>query len=1070
MNFPKKSCNIDCQFQSKLTSSKNSITQDILKSIPSNQITINFSKDSNSSEKNKNINNLKQKAYISNYQNEGKNLSETEEDEINSDEYISSTNLDVDTDTYINLTNNIRNNDKKKYNSINKLNNKNIQCQGKLRAKENKQINENNINMLLLNNIKSFIDEKESSTNTNTNNKNISINKTNINQTKNVSNNNNILNKNKIHQNNKSDYFIVNRKGSTNKNKNNNSKNFNSIEPKGIFTPNNDSKKRFKILRDMIIKKLEHYDNKKPFNQSNTINIIDKNDDNKVHNENKIKSTNNDLMNKNIKLDLDTSNKNKRNNKTSRITHNNSISIISNNCNKIIPDKITNQQNTQNNNNININIYNKNIIKDLGLINIGEQKIHFIPQSTKKSKTPGRVGKIVYSNQNKRNNLIYISNCPNNNNNNNKNKSANSPTNEKNHISSYPNYVGNMENHNSIYINKNKKFEENNILKHNNIHSLKNLKGENFQKNINKHLSEDEYLTIFPLSNDKNILEKQKLKIIKDSKNKKFVKIKNNKFADDITHNPNNIKIKKIIPLNNMNSHTKLLRSVNSCYVKKINQHLLNNYQTEQILNTISNNHNKKIDIYNNFNDCTQNKSINSSNKRLIDGKIKIRELSFNVAQDNYSIKNLLSLKKIKNLKNKLVLQNPDYYFENNREINSHHLKKSKPITTRIKLDLMTEGNNNNLIKNNSKNYLAKNINNNENNRTKSNSNSSAKRIIYIDNNIFKKFNSRPLIYNSLSPNCQRIKHIMNKSKISNIKEIYNNIKYNNKGRNTYNIYESSKLNNNSNNFKNEGSTNSNNKIFIKKIQKNNINNNYRTKTINYNFDNIYEFPHSNLSSHNNKKIIVFNNVNHYNINSTNNTLNNITSVKEGQNNNLYKKTIEILSPFSSINNKKNKSHKKIFINKQNTYMNNRKSSKDKNNKMGLLEQNKLYLENNKIKNAPSYTGPNSSNKYLYNKNMIYKLNKNCNFNNNNHNINNSQYNYNIRINNNQNNNELLLSNSNDKERNSNSNKSYRNLYIHKNNKEKSMEKSETFEFLENNRKNNNKKHISPIYDLKNIF
>ena len=61
MNFPKNSSDFDYNFQPKLSSSKNSITQDILKSIPSNQITINFSKDSNSSQTKKNPKKMKQK-------------------------------------------------------------------------------------------------------------------------------------------------------------------------------------------------------------------------------------------------------------------------------------------------------------------------------------------------------------------------------------------------------------------------------------------------------------------------------------------------------------------------------------------------------------------------------------------------------------------------------------------------------------------------------------------------------------------------------------------------------------------------------------------------------------------------------------------------------------------------------------------------------------------------------------------------------------------------------------------------------------------------------------------------
>ena len=124
MNFQNNSSDIDYNFQLKISSSKNSITQDLLKNIPSNQITINFSIDSNSSEKNKNKKNLKQKAYISNYQNEEKGF-EVEEDEINSDEYVSSTNLDVETDTYINLANNVRTTEQKVYNSINKQKNNN---------------------------------------------------------------------------------------------------------------------------------------------------------------------------------------------------------------------------------------------------------------------------------------------------------------------------------------------------------------------------------------------------------------------------------------------------------------------------------------------------------------------------------------------------------------------------------------------------------------------------------------------------------------------------------------------------------------------------------------------------------------------------------------------------------------------------------------------------------------------------------------------------------------------------------------------------------------------------------
>ena len=59
MNLPKNSSDINLPNNSKLSSSKISIGPDFFKNIPSNQITINFSKDSNSTEKkkiNENIN------------------------------------------------------------------------------------------------------------------------------------------------------------------------------------------------------------------------------------------------------------------------------------------------------------------------------------------------------------------------------------------------------------------------------------------------------------------------------------------------------------------------------------------------------------------------------------------------------------------------------------------------------------------------------------------------------------------------------------------------------------------------------------------------------------------------------------------------------------------------------------------------------------------------------------------------------------------------------------------------------------------------------------------------------
>ena len=1081
MNFPQTSSDIDYKFNSKLTSSKNSIGLDYFKSIPSNQLTINFSKDSNSSEIKKNHDNIKPKTLLAAYENEEK-VEEAEEEEVNSDEYISSTMLDVDTNTYINMDN-IKESEEKALNELNKKNN-NLYTQGKIKIKENKNENENNnLNKILLNNIQLLTEEKESIINNNQNvNKINHLNNDNNNKKNNNKNSNSKENnKKKIHhKSNKSDFFIENKQESTNKEKKNYS---NSLEKKTIFTPNNDSKKKLKILREMLIKKLDHCQNKNPFkiNQSNTINIIENNDDNKNENEDKLNSIQNFIINKKIKIDLNMSNKNKKNIKTSRIAHNNSISIISNNLNKNISHKFNNQQNIQNNNNININIYNKNIINDLGSINIDDQKFHLIPQSTKKVKTQGRVGKIVYSNQNKRNNFIYVSNYSNNTN---KNKDANSPSNKKNRISPPPNSINNIEFYNSISPNKDKKLEEHNYLKHSNIHSLKNLKSETLQKNFKKYLLEDDYLTIFPLSNIRNIFEKQKIKIVKDSKNKKNLSKKNNKNPDDIKNNVN-FKIKKIIP-SNINSYNKQIRSVNSCYAKKVNPNLLNNYPSEQILKTISNN-NKKVDIYNNFKsnfkDIAQSKNDNGSNKRILNDKIKKnKELSF-CGQDTNSLKNILSLKKIKNLKNKLMLQSPDYFFENNiEENNNHHLKKSKPMTTRMKIDLMTEGNKNNLINNNSKKYLTNN-NGNNNIQMKNNTNSSAKRIIYINNSNYRNLNSKPFLFSSLSPNCQSIKQLMNKSKLSSIKDIYSNINYNNQGRNTYNIYASSRINHNSNNYNYNHdankSNNINNKIFYKKINKTNIknnNNSNKTKTINYNSESVYELPNPNMSAQH-KKIILFNNINNvsnYNINTSNNAYSNMSNAKEDLNNNIYKKTIEILTPFSSINKMINNSHKKIIINKQNTHQYNHSkiNSKDKKNNIGFLPQNIIYLDKHKIKNVRTFTGVNNSNKNLYSKNMMYRLNKNDNFNNSNYQNNNtSHYNYNVRLNNinNQNNNFYNFSNLNDKERNSTSNKSYGNLCLNKNKKEKNKEKNLILDIFEKNQKTY-KKHISPIQEIKSKY
>ena len=1061
MNFPQNLSDIDYKFNQVITSSKNSINQEILKAIPSNQMTINFSKDESNSNsidiKNNKLNSLKQKRYISTNQNEAIE-NDVEEEEVNSDEYVSSTMLDVDTNTYIRMSNDSKNLQDK---ICNKINDKKL-YQGKLRKKD-----ENKSNTFMLNDIQNIEKEQDMK---------IIRNNTNVNNNGNGNGNSHDINSKKIiQQRGKNDVFIINRPDSINKEKKNNSK-----DKKGVFTPVNENKNKFKILRDMIFKKIDHGHNKNVYSicQSNTINILDNNEDNNNNNNNNnskqfrnnnLLSINNDIIKEATKINLDL--KNKRN-KNSLITHNNSISILSNNISKNTSIKSDNYQHQNMKNNhkkYKINLYNKNLMKDigaLGALNIDDQKYQVIPQTIKKIKTQGRVGKIVYSNQNKRNNFIYISN-------NITNKTINSPMNKKINRISPPNRIDNVEYFNSICHKKNKRFDEN-ILKHNNIHSLKNLKSESLHKSIKKYILDDEYLTIFPLNTDKNGIDKQKKLILKDSKNKKLAKNQiQNRYNEGIN-------IKSIISLNNTNK--KNVRNVNSCYNKKV----LNYYQSEQTLNTISN-HNKKPDLYNNFknnyNEFFQNKNGNVSNKKITNEKMhKNRELSFNLPQDSNSIKNILSLKKIKNLKNKFVLQNIDLNVENGgRNTSNFNTKKNKPLTTRIKLDLVNEEMKNNSKKNNL-NYI---LNNNNSHVSKNNSNSSTKKIIYIDNSNYKHINSKSLMLNSVSPNCQSIKQLVNKTKIYNMKEMCNNMNFNNQGRNSYNIYAPSKINYNLINLLNSNNSNnssSNNKVFYKKIQKDNvkIKRSNGANTINYNNDNITDVSNSNQSAHN-KKIIVFNNVNNYNINRTNNTLNNIPSIRNDQiNSNVCKKTLEILSPFSSLNNNiRNSNHKKFYIiNKQGNnpqVINSKMSSKEKKNNIGLTEQNYVYLDGNRKNKAHVFNGvtnsnnSNSSNKYLY-KNKIYNLNDSESLNNNNYyhnNVNSTQISNVMKINNNANDVILDFPSSNEKERNTMSNKSYGNLII---NRRIKNDRDISLDLFEKIKKNNTKKSISPVQELKNKF
>jgi hypothetical protein len=404
--------------------------------------------------------------------------------------------------------------------------------------------------------------------------------------------------------------------------------------------------------------------------------------------------------------------------------------------------------------------------------------------------------------------------------------------------------------------------------------------------------------------------------------------------------------------------------------------------------------------------------------------------------------------------------------------------KKNKPLTTRIKLDLVNEEMKNNSKKNNL-NFI---LNNNNDYISKNNSNSSTKKVIYIDNSNYKSMNSKSLMFNNVSPNCQSIKQLVNKSKIYNIKEMCNNMNFNNQGRNTYNIYAPSKINNNLINLLNSNNSNnssSSNKVFYKKIQKDNvkIKRSNGANTINYNNDNITDVSNSNQSAHN-KKIIVFNNVNNYNINRTNNTLNKISNIRNDQlNSNTCKKTLEILSPFSSLNNNiRNSSHKKVYIIKKQgnnpQVINSRISSKEKKNNNGLTEQNYTYLDDNKKNKIHVFNGvtnSNSSNKYLY-KNKMYDLNDSENLNNNNYyhnNVNSTQFSNVMKINNNANDAILDLPSSNEKERNTMSNKSYGNLII---NRRIKNDKDISLDLFEKIQKNNTKKSISPVQELKNKF
>ena len=938
------------KFNTRITSLKSFLNK--YKIYPSNKKVISISKEQdessfsdlniNSSDK-QNTNNINDNNTTFEYEEN----EEEEEEELNSDEYVSSTNLDVETNTYIKLTDTTKNNnDEKRLSNI--CGEKEIIYPEKIRTKiinkhNNKKIKKNKGNgvcNIFLNN-KDMVN-KDNDLNYFSNDK-----------------------KYKKKNNNKSGIFINPPKSRNVENKNNS----NTQEKKFIITPDNRGKKSLKFLREILVKKLEHLHNKNfgTTPQSHTINMIE------VKNNNDLKTVNSKLIKNDIKLNLH------QRNKTAKITINNSINKTNSIDNKNIS---TNEMLKSNQ----TNKIKSNIIKENNEQNTDNKRYNLISQTSKKLKTEAKIVKT--KKRNNRNENLYLKN----NNNKSINKTVNNPLNI-NH--KYYKKINGVSSSNYSDINKFNSIHS--CKKEDNFHSLKNLKTQNVKKNIKKFIFDDEYLTIIPFAIDKNSInekEKETTKPFKNSKNKKNNKNQNSKNNQSIKNNLNinKYKIKKIIPLN-VKSHKNQLRYFNSLYPKKIKQNIFNKIANEPILTTISNNfrNNKKIEIFKNINsniDLNQNK-YNLSDKKYKKEKSssKNKELSLNLTTENY-IKNLLAFKKLRNLKNK-NFKSTDFNNENNN-INNNINKEN--LTTRIKIDLINEEN-----KKNAKKYITRNnyiINsNNETIHTTVNSNSinsnNYKKIkkIYLDNTTTYK----ALPYKCLSPNCQSIKKIMDdKKNVSKLKQIYNNkLKLNNKGRNNYNSYFSS--NNSrcagaSNNFLTNSTMNSNNVIFFKKLQKENLKNNKYSN----NNSNIVNYNLENLSNYSlmNKKIIVFNNVNNFNINNTNNTLSEITNIKYGKNNQyVSQKTHDDLGNYSSIFNKSYyKNRKKIIINRTpNCHKNNnsKKKSIDKKYNMGLFEQNIIYLDNPYIKsssNNKTFNIINNINRHQINKNMIYKLNKNNNF------------------------------------------------------------------------------------------
>lgn len=1045
MNFLHKSIGKDEMINSKNNRLKTSLTQEFLKKSPSNNKIKNMNKENNasaSSNLNKNyINQQKNKnfdinKYLLTYENE----ENEEEEEINSDEYVSSTNLEVETNTYINMSNSNKNNEEKIMTDFN--NKKMTNSLGRIRTKvinynlenKNEVIGSGVGNIFLNNNETKFIKYND-----NDNDKELNLYK---------SNDNNINYYKKINEDNAKIY------DRTHSRKNEKALESYYKEKMGVFTPDNEGQKTLRYLREMMSKKIDNLQNKNVKNtpQSHTINMLESKSNNNF------KPINNRLIKKGINLDLHRHQRNK----TMKITINNSINNnVSNDYKNISMNEI--YKNINSNNKMNSLYNNNNITKDG--ININDQKYQAIPQKIKKIKTQGRVGKIIYKKKNDNNNFISFNNSKSNNNN--INKTINTPltvnhSKNMNRISPI-NHSNNMNKYNSICANK----------QNNNFHSLKNIKIDNTQKNIKKYIFDDDYLAMLPFNQDKNKTEnnekqqQQKNNIkSKDSNNIKNFKNQSYKHYQSINNALNSLyindyKYEKIIP-KNIKAQKQQIRSINSCLPKRVNQNMINPITNQQILTTISNNprYNKKLDTFKR--DFTNISQIQNQNehRNTSDNKYKNRELSFSLGHEN-SIKNIILYKKMRKNKN---FKSTDF---NNMEINNNNnnskMRKSKPLTTRINIDLMNEDNKNNIkrfntnvkdsIMNSNNETLKTTINSNKNN------NYAQVKKIYLDKNNYKR-----IPYKCLSPNYQSIKHLIeDKNNISKIRQMYSNkLGLNERGRNSYNIYFSSSMNennssnygNNSNNFPLNNNITSNNITLLKKIQKDNSKNRYpiqTSNTVNYNIGNLSNF------SGQNKKIIVFNNVNNYNINNTSNTLNNITDIKNNPNNKYaHHQANDDIKHFSSLINKSmGRNPKKIVINKILTYHpNNKMISGENKNNFDLRGNNIINLDNQNVKKYNTFMKINNINKNQYNNNAIYKYN---NINNNNH------------INLNDNNQFMKFSISNDKERNTvNNNNSCVNLYLNKGiNKNKENNTIEIFNKISDNYF---KKSISPNQEIKNKY